>query len=66
MSHRLFHSLRQLCAPHGHGAPRAPQALPQAQAQALEQARELDAQTSWPTHRIRSFLSTQGRTRPAR
>ncbi|MDL5035558.1 hypothetical protein [Comamonas resistens] len=27
--------------------------------QALEQAAELDARTSWPTHRIRSFLLTQ-------
>ena len=27
--------------------------------QVLEQAAELDAQTHWPTHRIRSFLLTQ-------
>lgn len=27
--------------------------------QAMEQAAELDAQTHWPTHRIRSFLLTQ-------
>ena len=27
--------------------------------QALEQVTELDAQTHWPTHRIRSFLLTQ-------
>lgn len=28
-------------------------------AQALEQASQLDARTSWPTHRIRSFLLMQ-------
>jgi hypothetical protein len=27
--------------------------------EALERSLALDAQTSWPTHRIRSFLSTQ-------
>ncbi|WP_353234907.1 hypothetical protein [Diaphorobacter ruginosibacter] len=27
----------------------------------LEQLRELDTQTCWPTHRIRNFLATQGR-----
>jgi hypothetical protein len=71
MSHRLTHALRQLRplhrllrAPFGHlgrwgragGTPRhAASAIPAA----LEQARELDARTVWPTHRIRSFLSTQ-------
>lgn len=72
MSHRLTHSLRQLrplrlllCAPSGHAGraggtshrPEVAATVPQA----LEQTRELDARTSWPTHRIRSFLSTQGR-----
>ena len=73
MSHRLTHSLRQLrplhlllrtpfgplCRAGGmphHAAPAVPATLSQ---QALEQTRELDAQTGWPTHRIRSFLSTQ-------
>lgn len=48
----------------------APQAQMQAQAQvqaqtgspsAMENALNLDLQTSWPTHRIRSFLSLQPR-----
>ena len=32
---------------------------------ALEQAVELDTQTSWPTHRIRSFLLMQGSSKNA-
>lgn len=28
----------------------------------LEQLRELDTQTCWPTHRIRNFLATQKRS----
>ena len=40
----------------------APQAQMQAQApSAMENAMHLDLQTSWPTHRIRSFLSLQPR-----
>lgn len=46
----------------------APQAQMQAQVQAqtgspsaMENALNLDLQTSWPTHRIRSFLSLQPR-----
>lgn len=48
----------------------APQAQMQAQAHvqaqtqspsAMESALNLDLQTSWPTHRIRSFLSLQPR-----
>jgi hypothetical protein len=60
MSNRLTHSLRPLRlllrAPFGRtgGTP----AVPATPAQALEQMRELDARTSWPTHRIRSFLSS--------
>lgn len=39
-----------------------PQAQMQAQApSAMESAMHLDLQTSWPTHRIRSFLSLQPR-----
>ncbi|ADU98356.1 hypothetical protein HF896_03410 [Alicycliphilus denitrificans] len=34
-------------------------AQPPAALPALEQALDLDARTVWPTHRIRSFLSTQ-------
>lgn len=69
MSNRLTHSLRPLHlllrAPfgrfgHAGGTPHhAVSATPAALPQALEQTRELDAQTGWPTHRIRSFLSTQ-------
>jgi len=65
MSNRLTHSLRPLRlllrAPFGRagGTPhRAAPAVPATPAQALEQMRELDARTSWPTHRIRSFLSS--------
>ena len=32
---------------------------------ALEQTIELDTQTSWPTHRIRSFLLMQGSSKNA-
>ncbi|WP_280188374.1 hypothetical protein [Delftia sp. PS-11] len=40
----------------------APQMQMQAQApSAMEHAMSLDQQTSWPTHRIRSFLSQQPR-----
>lgn len=40
----------------------APQAQMQAQApSAMEHAMHLDLRTSWPTHRIRSFLSLQPR-----
>lgn len=40
----------------------APQAQMQAQVpSAMEHAMHLDLQTSWPTHRIRSFLSLQPR-----
>ena len=62
MSNRLTHALHQLRplllharAMPRQAAPAAPAALPQA----LEQTLELDALTSWPTHRIRSFLSSR-------
>lgn len=62
MSNRLTHALHQLRplllrarATPRQAAPAAPAALPQA----LEQTLELDALTSWPTHRIRSFLSSR-------
>ncbi|MDN5506074.1 MAG: hypothetical protein L0H10_19960 [Comamonas sp.] len=62
MSNRLTRSLHQLRplllrarATPRQAAPTAPAALPQA----LEQTLELDALTSWPTHRIRSFLSSR-------
>ncbi|ACY35029.1 MULTISPECIES: hypothetical protein [Comamonas] len=62
MSNRLTRSLHQLRplllrarAMPRQAAPAAPAALPQA----LEQTLELDALTSWPTHRIRSFLSSR-------
>jgi hypothetical protein len=70
MSNRLTHSLRQLHplrrwlrTPFGHPGHAGGMPHPAASAvpAALEQTRELDAQTGWPTHRIRSFLSTQGR-----
>ncbi|MEX8192540.1 hypothetical protein [Comamonas guangdongensis] len=66
MSNRLTHSLRPLRlllrAPLGRagGTPhRTAPAVPAARPQALEQTRELDARTSWPTHRIRNFLSSR-------
>ena len=62
MSNRLTRSLHQLRplllrarAMPRQAAPAAPAALPQA----LEQTLELDALTSWPTHRSRSFLSSR-------
>ena len=62
MSNRLTHSLHQLRplllrarATPRQAAPAAPAALPQA----LEQTLALDALTSWPTHRIRSYLSSR-------
>ncbi|MEN2386072.1 hypothetical protein [Comamonas sp. A7-5] len=61
MSNRLTRSLHQLRplllrarATPSQAAPVASTALPQA----LEQTLELDALTSWPTHRIRSYLSS--------
>ncbi len=62
MSNRLTRSLHQLRplllrarAMPRQAAPAAPAALPQA----LEQTLALDALTSWPTHRIRSYLSSR-------
>ena len=62
MSNRLTRSLHQLRplllrarAMPRQAAPAAPAALPQA----LERTLELDALTGWPTHRIRSFLSSR-------
>lgn len=66
MSNRLFHALRQLHPGRNHPAPGAQQPLAQPASQALEQACALDAQTRWPTHRIRSFLSMQDHARPRR
>lgn len=56
MSNRLTRSLHQLrpLLLRARATPR-PAALPQA----LERTLELDALTSWPTHRIRSFLSSR-------
>ena len=39
-----------------------PLASPVCPASALDQLKELDTRTSWPTHRIRNFLATQSRT----
>lgn len=39
-----------------------PLASPVCRASALDQLKELDTRTSWPTHRIRNFLATQSRT----
>ena len=56
---RTLHQLRPLLlrarATPSQAAPAAPAALPQA----LERTLELDALTSWPTHRIRSYLSSR-------
>ena len=60
MRHQLT---RLMCQFRRHGQTQPATALaPQHTPQALEQTAELDAQTHWPTHRIRSFLLTQ-RTR---
>lgn len=37
-------------------------ASPVSTTSALDQLKELDTRTSWPTHRIRNFLATQSRT----
>ncbi|MDR3066702.1 MULTISPECIES: hypothetical protein [Comamonas] len=63
MSNRLTRSLRPLHPwLHGRAATTQQQgvrAAPAALPQALEQTLALDALTSWPTHRIRSFLSSR-------
>lgn len=62
MSNRLTRSLHQLrpLLLRARAMPRqAAHAAPAALPQALEQTLELDALTSWPTHRIRSFLSSR-------
>ena len=58
---RCLHQLRQWRSqPKAHLSAAAPNSP-----KALEQAVELDTQTSWPTHRIRSFLLMQGSSKNA-
>lgn len=62
MSNRLTRSLHQLrpLLLRARTTPRpAASAAPAALPQALERTLELDALTNWPTHRIRSFLSSR-------
>lgn len=62
MSNRLTRSLHQLrpLLLRARATPRpAASAAPAALPQALERTLELDALTNWPTHRIRSFLSSR-------
>ncbi len=64
MKNFLIRTIRaqSVCTPASATDPRTQDAGKSAAAPSpLEQVRALDTQTCWPTHRIRSFLTTQSR-----